>query len=114
VARPPASFAESLSRELAPLRVAIRETSFFGAETEPEAGAAVRAAAAALEGIGHHVEEACPTVAEESLRACMEAVWSVDLASLADAFARINRREAGPGQVEAASWACIRRGREIS
>ena len=48
------------------------------------------------------------------LRACMEAVWSVDLAGLAAAFARINRREPGPGQVEAASWACIQRGREVS
>jgi amidase len=44
----------------------------------------------------------------------VEAVWSVDLASLAASFSRITGREPGPGQVEAASWACIRRGREIS
>jgi len=114
VARPPALYADALSRQPEPLRVAIHKRSFFGSETVPEASAAVQAAAATLEGLGHHVEEACPAVAEDSLRACMEAVWSVDLAGLAAAFSRIGRREPGPGQVEAASWACIRRGREVS
>jgi amidase len=114
VARPPVPYADAMSREPAALRVAIHTRSFFGMETAPEASAAVQAAATTLEELGHHVEEACPAVAEDSLRACMEAVWSVDLAGLAEAFARIGRREPGPGQVEAASWACIRRGREVS
>jgi amidase len=64
--------------------------------------------------MGHRVEEACPAVAQESVRSCMEAVWSVDLAGLAEAFARINPRDPGPGEVEAASWACVQRGREVS
>jgi amidase len=48
------------------------------------------------------------------LRTCSEVVWSVDLASLAASFTRISGREARPDTVEAASWACIQRGREIS
>jgi amidase len=114
VARPPVSYVDALAHEPAPLRIAVHVDAFFGLPTEPQVAAAVRAVAAALEGMGHHVEEACPTVAEDSLRACFEAVWSVDLAGLAAAFARLSRREPGPGQVEAASWACIQRGREVS
>jgi len=114
VARPATPYASSLDGDLAPLRVAMHSTSFFGTPTEPAARAAVEAAALALEEQGHRVEEACPQVHEDALRECVDAVWSVDLASLAGVFARIMGREPGPGQVEAASWACIQRGREIT
>jgi amidase len=80
----------------------------------PAAKAAVERTAATLEGLGHHVEEACPEVARDRLFDCMETIWSVDLANLSAAFARLTRREAGPELVEAASWACVRRGREVS
>jgi amidase len=75
---------------------------------------AVAAVAGTLERLGHHVEESCPDVRWESLRACMEAVWSVDLAGLAGTFARLSRRDVGPDHVEAASLACIHRGRQVS
>src|SRR5206468_6574733 len=65
-------------------------------------------------GLGHEVEEACAEVREEQLRACTEVIWSVDLANLAGTFARLTGREAGLENVEAASLACIRRGRELS
>ena len=114
VAPPHPSCSEALSAELPRLRVAVHATSFYGIETEPEARAATEAVAATLESLGHDVEEACPKVAEDALRACVDVVWSVDLANLANTFARLMRRDAGPGQVEAASWACIRRGRDAS
>jgi amidase len=114
VAPPRQSFVEALSAELPPLRVALHTSSFFGVPTEPPVRAAVESVAATLEGLGHRVEESAPSVAEDSLRACMETVWSVDLAGLASTFERLGHSQAGPGQVEAASWACIRRGREIS
>jgi amidase len=114
VASPQRSFLEALAADPPRLRVAVHTSSFFGVPSEPPVRAAVEAAAAALEGLGHRVEEAAPLVAEDTLRACLETVWSVDLAGLAATFQRIGRGEAGPGQVEAASWACIRRGREIS
>lgn len=114
VAPPPRPFSAGLDEELPRLRVAVHASSWFGVGTEPAARIAVQAAAAALAELGHHVEEACPDIPEEALRRCMEAVWSLDLASLAASFSRITGREAGPGYVEAASWACIRRGREIS
>ena len=114
LARPPTGYAESLDAPVPPLRVAVHATSFFGAPTEPALRSAVEATARALAGQGHHVEETCPAVDEGLLRECVDAVWSVDLASLAHTFGRIMGREPGPEQVEAASWACILRGRELT
>lgn len=68
----------------------------------------------ALEQMGHHVVESCPPVDEQRLRDCLEATWSVDLAGLARTFGRIRGAEAQAESVEAASWACIERGREVS
>jgi amidase len=114
VARPPAPFTAALGRELPSLRVAVRTEPFFGAATAPEVRAAVEAAAATLEGLGHRVEEASAEAAESAICSCLETVWSVDLASLAATFGRLGGREVEREQVEAASWACIRRGRELT
>jgi amidase len=114
VARPHAPFGAALAAPLPRLRVAVHAASWFGTATEPAAQAAVQATAATLAELGHDVEEACPEVSADALLTCSEVVWSVDLAGLAASFGRISGREAGPDTVEAASWACIRRGREIS
>jgi amidase len=114
VARPPAPFSAAVQQVPGRLRVAVHASSFFGVETAPEIRSAVQAAAAALEGLGHHVEEACPAVADEALRECVTTVWSVDLAELAATFERATGRGARPGLVEAASWACIRHGRGLA
>jgi amidase len=114
VARTSDTFTSALNRELPPLRVAVHTTSFFGASTEPEARTAVERTAATLAELGHHVEEACPPLDPDALGACLEVVWSVDLATLAATFTRHTGRAADPEAVEAASWACVRRGGEIS
>lgn len=114
VARSDTPYVAALGRALPPLRVAVHTTSFFGNAIEPEVRAGVERTAATLAELGHDVEEACPEVAAEQLRDCLEVVWSVDLAALAEAFGRIGGREPGPGTVEAASWACVRRGRETT
>ena len=113
VARPAVPYTR-LDDAVPPLRVAVCTDSWFGTPTEPAARAAVQATARALEDAGHRVEEACPAVNEESVRTCVDAVWSVDLANLAATFAHIMGRSPGPENVEAASLACIRRGREVS
>ena len=114
VAQSPTPFVAALQEEPGRLRVAVHPRSFFGVETSPEVDAAVRATAQALEGLGHEVEEACPAVADDSLRACVTTVWSVDLAELAATFERATGRAAATGLVEAASWACIRHGRDLT
>jgi amidase len=111
IARSSTPFVAALDRELQPLRVAVHTKSFFGTGVDPAVRAAAERTAATLAELGHHVEEACPDVAADPLRECLEVVWSVDLAALAATFARIGGREAGPETVETASWACVRRGR---
>jgi amidase len=114
VARPGTPFSTASRQAPGRLRVAVHTRSFFGVETTPEARSAVQAAADALAGLGHHVEEACPAVADDALRECVTTVWSVDLAELAATFERATGRAARPGLVEAASWACIRHGRDLT
>jgi amidase len=114
VARPGTPFSAALRQEPGRLRVAVHTRSFFGVETAPEARSAVQAAADALARFGHHVEEACPAVADDALRECVTSVWSVDLAELAATFEHATGRAARPGLVEAASWACIRHGRDLT
>jgi amidase len=114
VARPGTSFSAAWRQEPGRLRVAVHTRSFFGVETAPEARSAVQAAADALARFGHHVEEACPAVADDALRECVTSVWSVDLAELAATFEHATGRAARPGLVEAASWACIRHGRDLT
>jgi amidase len=114
LARPVLGYADSLGAQQPPLRVAFCTGSLFGGAIDPSARAAVERVVGTLQAMGHRVEEACLEVDAERLRSCLETVWSVDLAVLASSFARIGGREAGPETVEAASWACIRRGREAS
>jgi amidase len=114
VARPPVSYLGALSERPPRLRVALCTSPMFGAGVDPHVRAAVQRTGEALEAMGHHVEESRPEVNETSLRACLQTMWTVDLAGLASTFARIGRREAGPETVEAASWACIRHGRQLS
>jgi amidase len=114
VARPRTPFSVAAQQEPGRLRVAVHARSWFGVETAPEVRAAVQAAADALERSGHHVEEACPAVAENTLRECLTTVWSVDLAELAGTFERATGDAARPGLVEAASWASIRHGRDVT
>jgi len=113
VADPPEPFATSLGREPAPLRVAGCTSSPFGMPVDPHVCSAVEETLRVLEQMGHHVVESCPPVEERRMRDCLETIWSVDLAGLAATFARIGGVEAPAEAVEAASRACIRRGREI-
>jgi amidase len=114
VARPATGYVESLDHEPPPLRVAVSTSPLFGAACDPEVQAAAERVGNVLESMGHHVEYSCPDFPEERLRSCLETVWSVDLALLTSTFGRIAGREAGRNTVEAASLACIRRGREVS
>ena len=114
VARPESSYVASLEAQPPPLRVAYCTSSLFGGQLDLHARAAVEGVASTLETLGHHLEERSPQVGEESFWACLETIWSVDVAVLASTFGRIGGRAAGPEDVEAASWACARRGREVS
>jgi amidase len=114
VARPQVAYSESVRVPSPALRVAFCAGSLFGAAIDPQVRSAVERVARVLESMGHSVEESSPRVDETRMRACLETVWSVDLAALASTFTRIGAAHAGPETVEAASWSCIRRGHEVS
>jgi amidase len=96
------------------LRIAVHTDSYDGPATDPQVVAAVEAAAATLEGLGHHVEPALPKLDFAAIKRCCEVIWSVDLAALAATFSSLSGRAVGPDTVEAASLACIRRGNEAT
>jgi amidase len=114
VSPPAAGYLAAVEREPPPLRIAVSTSPLFGSACDPAVETAVERVGSAFESMGHRVESACPEVAEERLRTCLETAWSVDLALLTSTFGRIAGREAGPDTVEAASMACIRRGRELT
>ena len=89
-------------------------SSPFGDPVDPHVRAAVEDVLRVLEEMGHEVVEDCPPVDEQRLRDCLETTWSVDLAGLAGTFGRIAGGDAQAESVEAASRACIERGRRLS
>lgn len=113
VAGPPKPFAAALEERPPALRVAGCTSSPFGDPVEPHVRSVVEEVLRVLEQMGHRVVEACPPVDEQRLRDCLQATWSLDLASLARTFGRIAGGEAGAESVEAASRACIECGRRL-
>ncbi len=113
LANPSQPFAGALEGPVPALRVAGCTSSPFGTPVDPHVRAAVEDVLGVLEQMGHQVVDACPPLDEQRLRDCLETTWSVDLAVLAGTFARIGGGEA-QDSVEAASRACIARGREVS
>ncbi len=64
---PQRPYAEEVRRDPGRLRIAFSARSLFGRDTHPDCVAAVRAAAALLEHLGHEVTEAHPPIEREAL-----------------------------------------------
>ena len=84
-------FASALLSDPDPMRIAVATVDFRGQETDPECAAAVRATAAALEAMGHSIEEASPNVDGQSLAEAFLVVWG----ALAESIFTIILEEAG-------------------
>jgi amidase len=84
-------------------------------EPDPEAVAAVAAAARLLEGLGHTVEDVHPAALDE-------VAWGVGVATIVaasvarelDGFERATGDRVAPGDVEPATWAMAERGRALA
>ncbi len=113
LANPRQPFAGALEAPPPAMRVAGCTSSPFGDAVQPHVRAVVEEVLRVLEQMGHAVVEACPAVDEQRLRDCLEVTWSVDLANLARTFGRIAGEQVRRESVEAASWACIERGRGV-
>lgn len=64
---PTESFLAQVERAPGKLRIALMLTPFSGAPVDPEVAEAVKAAARLCESLGHHVEEASPTIDYEPI-----------------------------------------------
>lgn len=114
VARPDRPYAEQIDADPGRLRIALRTESFWGRPTDREVTSAVEAVAMRLEELGHSVEPASPEIDAEQFLASNLTLWTASIAFLATAFGALLGREPGPDNVEAAAWAAIEHGRQLT
>ena len=80
----------------------------------PECRAAVEAAAALAEGLGHHLEEAAPTLDHEALDRAILTIVKASMAETLDQGHPLEQRPVRPEDVERMTWAMAEGGRATS
>ncbi len=113
---PTRPFLDEVGAEPGRLRIGVLRTNPLGTgEVDPECVAAVDAAAALLESLGHHVENESPKAFEDpAVVGHFTALWD---AGLADEIAHAEReigREFGPDDVEPLTWEMYQGGRAVT
>ncbi|ASU83828.1 amidase [Nocardiopsis gilva YIM 90087] len=84
IAAPERPYRDEVARDPGRLRIGFTERSPLGTTVHPEAVAAVRAAAALLEGLGHDVEQAEPDIDGRALTEDFLTLWYGSMAALVD------------------------------
>jgi len=108
------SFSAAAATPPSPLRVAVLSASPVGSEVHADCVAAVQAAAAHCESLGHQVEEATLSVDGDAFVTHFVNQWACANAwALADWEKRVGR-EATEGDLEPLSWALIELGRSVN
>lgn len=106
-------FLEEVTAEPGPLRVAFTSTPFFGDHVHPDCTAALADAAALMESLGHHVEEAAPILNGPSLsRAFLTIVAAETRADIEFMSAQLGHAPRR-ADVEVATWALGLVGRHL-
>ncbi|HWN28832.1 MAG TPA: amidase family protein [Actinomycetospora sp.] len=96
------------------LRVAVQTTPFSGSgSVDPRCTEATEAVARTLEGLGHAVEVAGPSLDAEAFDAANLVAWTSFLADGVDGLAAALGVEPGPDVLEAATLACADHGRGL-
>jgi amidase len=96
------------------LRIAFTTTAPTGAAIHPDCVAAVHDAARLCGELGHHVEEAAPSLSGEMLTECFVTIWTSSVAWSVDSLARLLGREAGAAVLEPLTHALAVAGRQRS
>lgn len=92
------------------LRVAVTTEAWSGVAVDPECAAAAEAAARVLEGFGHHVVEASPTVDAEDVVRSYVTIAAMEVA----AAIGLSPRPAGPDTLEAVSLRCLAEAQQLT
>lgn len=112
---PPRPFAAAVEERVRPLRIGFRTSAPRGIAVDAEIAEAVRATARALDGLGHHVEEAWPAVLDDPEHVGVYVgIVSANTARALDVWGARVGRPIGPDDVEPLTAALASRGREIS
>ncbi len=114
-AEPPSTpFASQASSPPGKLRIAWMEKPLSGVPVEPECAAALHDAVRLCEGLGHEMVEAAPEIDVETHALATLRVWTANLANMMDTVAELTGRTPSEENLETASWACYRYGKNLS
>lgn len=111
---PERPFLEEVGRDPGRLRVALMLRPFSGSPVDPEVIEATRAAARLLEGLGHHVEEAAPTIDFGAIAANGFALMPASVAADCDDRAKALGVTLGPDLLEPTTLELIAIGRRAT
>jgi amidase len=93
-------YLEEMSRDPGQLRINVLRESFNASETHPECVAAVDAAIALCESLGHRVEETSITVDQEALGAASQSIIGGNLLSVLEDRGEVLGRDFGADDIE--------------
>jgi len=109
--RPDRPYLEDVGRDPGPLRIVFSATAPSGEPLHPDCIAAVRDAASLCEDLGHHVDEATPSVDVESLVRAFGAISASGMAWDIRNWERKIGKKAEAEHFEAGTWGMIQAGR---
>jgi amidase len=112
---PPARpFADELGADPGRVRVRVTVEAWSGTTVASECRAAVEAAAAALEALGHDVEAGSPALDPDQLHRALVTTWAAGLAQRAALLERAIEVPPDESNVEACTLAMLRHGARVS
>jgi Asp-tRNA(Asn)/Glu-tRNA(Gln) amidotransferase A subunit family amidase len=114
LAPPERPFAEEAAREPGRLRIGFTDKALQAAALDPECAAAVHDAARLCESLGHDVMEVKVPGDFAAMQAAAGLAIAASVAATLDAEAERRGRPIADGEIEAATLATYRRGREIA
>jgi amidase len=113
--QPKRRFSEEASADPGHLRIAFTTATPTGMPLHADCASAVKDAVQLLTDLGHHVEEAAPSIeATESIVESFTTMWSANCASTIDGWARATGRAPKEDQFETLTWALYSAGQLVS
>ncbi|MBL8781862.1 MAG: amidase [Alphaproteobacteria bacterium] len=110
----PNSYLEESKTAPGKLRIAFSTTNIFGKKFDPECVTAIQSTAKLLESLGHHVEEASPTIAVDQLMQSFMPIWASGLAMLIDGTAMMTNRPPHESDFQGMTWGLYQMGKSIT
>ena len=110
----PKSYLDECQTPPGKLKIAFATQSLFGKKFDPECVTAIQTTAKLLQSLGHHVEEASPTVAVDMLMQSFMPVWASGLAMLIDGTAMMTGRTAHESDFQGMTWGLYQMGKQIT